>query len=408
MNKFFGVLAVALIIPCVAQAKNLEDLLAEKGLITKSEARDVSGIAGPKIYWNSGTRFEFPDAGFTSIVTTYLQERYIFTDNDEMSGKKNTSSFELRNARLVLSGTALHNEFVYRLEPDFVAGRNGTERTPVLRDVFIAWNACDYAQLQLGQYKTFISRQFVSASQTLQFEEEALASRAFNLGYQNGLSGKLTSEDKSMLLRAGIFNGESSGEGQNKPGVDTRHTGMITSRYNPLGKIDAYEETDVNNSEDLALSLGATYAGSQGRLVDADEGTSTGFDRHVVNVDAVLKYQGLSLAGEFYWSRLKTDAAEAYDPIGFYVQAGYFLIPTKFEVAARYSYLDCDQGQCPGGFLAAGVDKVDEVSATLNYYFWRHSLKAGLGWSFQNEDFADKAGEDAKTNKWIFQVTSYF
>jgi len=401
-----------LALPFVAHAKTLEDVLVEKGVITKAEAAGAAAGSAAKVYWNNGTRFEFPDSGFTSAVTTYLQERYTFTDADEGAGRKNTSSFEQNNARVIISGTALHNEFTYRLEGDFVGykGTDGT-RAPYLRDAYIVWNAMPGVSFQLGQYKTFVSRQFVTASHTIQLPDEALASRAFGLSYQNGLSAKFTTEDKVFMLRAGIFNGESSGEGQNKGGVDLRHSGMVTARLNAVGQIDPYEETDVNYTEDFALSFGATYAASWARKTfDAEIGLEDA-ERHTINVDAIMKYQGFSLAGEFYWADVDADSfASSANPLGFYVQTGYFFIPKKFEIAARYSYVDCDDGLgCVGGLgsAIAGTDKAHEVGAVLNYYFWKHNLKAALAWLRLNEEYPGDT-DDVNTNKWIFQVTSYF
>ena len=100
MRKAMLLAALLLLTPAISQAKTLEELLIEKGVITKGEAGGVSDAGASKVYWNRGTRIDFPDTGFTTSIATQIQARYAFTDNDEDSGERNTSSFSLRRARL--------------------------------------------------------------------------------------------------------------------------------------------------------------------------------------------------------------------------------------------------------------------------------------------------------------------
>ena len=51
MRKLTVLAALLLLVPTVSQAKSLEDLLVEKGVITKSEARGSSHDSGAKVYW---------------------------------------------------------------------------------------------------------------------------------------------------------------------------------------------------------------------------------------------------------------------------------------------------------------------------------------------------------------------
>jgi phosphate-selective porin OprO and OprP len=406
MRKSLIIAAALLLAPAISQAKSLEDLLVEKGVITKAEATSATNSSATKVYWNNGTRFEFPDNGFTAGFATQLQERYTFTDYSEEGGQKNTSSFETIRARLDITGTALHNEFAYRLMPEF-AGSSAS-----LRDAYIQWNACDWAELKMGQYKTFLSRQYNSPSWKLLFPDRSLASDAFAWGRNPGLSGAWFTDDKMFVVKAGIFNGTSDGEGMNRPGVDTRHLGVISARVNPIGKIDAYDETDVDYTDDFAMSAGLTYGYGESANKLVENGPQVKVDDQRLSVDTIMKVQGLSLAGEFFWADLKPKGADdSANPLGFYVQAGYFLMPKKFEVAARYSYLDCDNGKgCTGSVYTngEGIDQINEVTVALNYYFWKNNLKAALAWNFDNEQYINDNKDNNNTNRWMFQVSSYF
>jgi len=390
MRKATIVAALLLLTPAASQAKTLEDLLVEKGVITKGEAAGASDSSASKVYWNEGTRVEFPDTGFTTSIATMIQTRYAFTDRDEDSGVENTSSFDVNRARLIVSGTAMNNEFSYMLSTDFVDSTDTEGGAIGVRDAYIDWKPCvDDAGVRMGAFKTAVSRQFNTDQQSMQFVDRSAVSEYFTLGRQNGLMAYGALADGMITGSAGIFNGESDVE-------DTRHTGIVAVRVNPTGSMDTTEEGDIDFTEELATSFGATYAYS-------DKETGGVINQSgLINIDANAKYMGLGVHAEYFHQN--NDADISGDASGFYVQGGYYVTPKTMEVAARYGYTDCDSGTAGG--TCAGNDNISEASATLNYYLWRHNLKAQLGYDFVRNDSI--AGEDLTTNRYVFQLSSYF
>jgi phosphate-selective porin OprO/OprP len=410
MRKATLVAALLLLTPAVSQAKTLEDLLVEKGVITKGEAAGASDSSASKLYWNQGTRVEFPDTGFTTSIATMLQTRYSFNDRDEDAGQRNTSSFDVNRARLIISGTALNREFSYMLSTDFVSAPDSDAnfgQSPQVRDAYIDWRPCkDDTGIRMGAFKTAVSRQFNTNQQSMQFVDRSLVSEYFTIGRENGAMAYGSLADGMITGSAGIFNGESTREAPNFSGVDTRHTGVFSVRVNPTGSMNVAEEGDIDFTEELATSVGATYAHSDRELAAGGKDNA-----NLVNVDANLKYMGLGLHAEYFTN----DTDVAGDTSGFYVQGGYFFVPKKWEIAARYGMTDCDDG---AGISAnptsgtqliscAGADSVSEASASLNYYFWRHNLKAQLGYDYVNTDVTG-AGDDVRNNRYVFQLSSYF
>ncbi|MFM1847903.1 MAG: hypothetical protein RL417_1377 [Pseudomonadota bacterium] len=405
MRRISLIAALACLVPAATHAASLEDLLVEKGVISRGEAAAAQGAGGSKVYWKKGTRIEFPDTGFSVGITSFLQTRYTFTDNDDDSGKGNTSSFSVKRARLIVSGTALNEEFSYKLEGDFVGGKGADGAAAAnLKDGYLEWNAFDWAALRLGQFKTNLGRQHINSDTALQFADRSVVSDYFTLDRQNGAMATSKLMGDELVLTAGIFNGESDGEsGPNKSGVDTNHTGIVTLRWNPLGKINAYEEGDVDWTEDLAVSLGASYG-----YADSNNeigGVLDGVSQNIVAVDANLKYLGWSVHAELFNNNAESDdAGYEADPTGFYAQLGYFFEPKTMEAAARYSYLDCDNGA--GGGDCSGNDSFDEVSVGLNYYWWKHHLKAQLNYVRLAEESV--SGEELTTNRWLVQLSGFF
>ena len=370
MRKLSIVAGLLLLAPAVSQAKTLDDLLVEKGVITKAEAMSASGAAASKTWWSQGTRWDFPSEGFTSQLNTTIQPRYTFTDDDEDAGKHNTSSFDMHLVALAISGTALHEEFSYKLDAQFNSSNtdstnsegSGNNATTTLRDAWLQWNACDWAHIRMGQFKTQYDRQFNVNDNTQQFADNSLASNTFNLGRQNGLAAWGDFADGMFQASAGIYNGMSTGEGQNRPGVDTKETGIVSARWNAMGKMDVQEEGDINWTEDMAVSIGGAYAYS-----DASNDTVGDFDQNNISADVNFKWQGWSVMGEYYYQTMNPDIGDDVQPSGWYGQVGYFIDPKKVEVAARYSYVDCDNGAFTAG-MCSGAEDVNEVSVGLNYY----------------------------------------
>ncbi|NLF24808.1 MAG: hypothetical protein GX589_04025 [Deltaproteobacteria bacterium] len=397
MRKLTVLAVLALLLaPALSQAKSLEDLLVEKGVITQGEA---SAAGAPKVWWEKGTRIDFPDKGFTVGVRTDLQTRYTFTDNAE--GIPNSSSFDVKRARVNVSGTALNKEFSYLLSSDFA-------RTAQLKDFYLQWHTTECTALKMGQFKPAISRQYNSSKTTLQFPDRSIANEVFHIERQPGLSGYMDLlEDSPLRVTAQVFNGESDDEGINQPGVDTRQTGVIAARWAAMGNMDPFVEGDIGWTEEPALNLGAAYSYSDAQNEsDEFEVKST---IHRVSADVSFKQAGLSVQGEFYWGRAeaKDDEYEAHNLVGFYTQAGYFIMPKELELAARYSYVDCDDGKAVYDSYCVGNKSLDGVDVSINYYFWEHYLKAQLAWAFLRED---PVGDEDRLNinRWMLQLSAMF
>lgn len=422
-------------LPIISEAKTLEDLLVEKGVITKSEVAGTAGTKtsnGGRVYYNEGTRIEFPDAGFALRINTLIQTRYAFTDNSEDGRNRiNNSSFDVNTARLFVHGAALHNEFRYMLEADF-AGHSNTSRYgnaydgsitgadaanasgAQLNDAYIVWSPCEGWDTQMGQFRTFISRQYnVTNPGFAQFADDSVVSDHFNLGRQAGIAQHVDLADGMVKVGAGVWNGVSQfgglKEGVNRPGIDTDHSVGGYVRVNPTGKMDVYQEGDVDNTEELATSVGVAYIYNEAhngernfRLIDTES--------HNVSADVNAKIAGFSLHGEYFHKNegLQNLPGDDVKTNGGYAQVGYFILPGELEVAGRYSILDCDDGAASG--ICQGNDKINEAAGTINYYWWKHQMKAQLGYYLVNEDsIASVGGEnDFNTNRWVFQLSGYF
>lgn len=420
MRKLALIASLLLLAPGVAQAKSLEDLLVEKGVITKGEAQAHSD--GSKFYWDDGTRIEFAETGFSVKINTQLQTRYEFVDGDSDFGLGNTSSFEVNRAKLVVSGHVVNRQFSYMLEASFQGQADtlsreelsigGVSRAPELHDAYITWAPCDNGHLKLGQFKPKAARSWNTHSAKMQFPDRSFVGLNFAFRRQGGLEGQWGFADNRFKVGGQAFNGLSDGEGINASGQDTNHMGVLYARANIMGELDPYAEGDIDMTEEAAWDVGFAYLYGEQNNPSIPAFADT--QLQVVTADTNFKYQGWGLHGEFYWQDIEEDTGPAVNvsPVGASLQAGYFLSPKKLELALRYGFLDCDGGGAIAGVCSgAGVDDVNEASVSLNYFWWEHHLKAQVAFEFIDYDLASPirtSEEDLQTNRWLVQLSSWF
>ncbi|MEW6544829.1 MAG: porin [Nitrospirota bacterium] len=140
----------------------------------------------------------------------------------------------------------------------------------------------------------------------------------------------------------------------------------------------------INTSSDNAF-IGIDLANLNWRrqLATFGNGRQLGWgvvDYTTWGLDAVLKYRGFSLQGEYYFKNINRHnkglpcvqtssvggPCTGYAPgllgnaTGWYVQSGYYLIPRHLEVAARYAYWDPD--------THSASDLIKEVDLSLNWF----------------------------------------
>jgi len=174
-------------------------------------------------------------------------------------------------------------------------------------------------------------------------------------------------------------------------------------QWNILGR-PGYGEGDLAYSENPQMAVGGGLAYNPGINTSTDNAfvgidlANLNFRRQlatfgngrqlgwgVVNYttyafDGVYKYRGFSLQGEWYFKNIERTfkgapclqttgtggPCTAFAPsllgnaTGWYVQSGYYLIPRKLEVAARYSYWDPDTN--------TSGDLIKQVDASINWF----------------------------------------
>ncbi|MFN8599516.1 MAG: porin [Candidatus Binatia bacterium] len=423
--------ASTVLLPRLARARDLTEILADKEVITLDEKKEATRtITKPTIVYKEGKGFTFatPDDRFSLSVGGRLQVRYTLTDIDSafvnpQKGVEDSQSFDIPRARLWWEGNAFTPRLKYKIQID-VAGGGGD----ILRDAELEYEIIDDKWLAVvgGQMKTPFCRQEMTSSGRLEFVDRSLACSNFRFERARGIQFRGTPMNALIEYYAGVFNTT----GRNGP-VNPDDNFLYVTRFaiNPFGPIP-YSEGDFEETPSPLVAIGVNYGyekakgsvftsaatvGPSSADPDVDVITANGSAQnqvpflrmiqpyynklanpnaitanvHNLGTDLAARWMGFDLNFEYFLGFVSNDAwqsaapglpyvlpASSFDNHGYYVQAGYFIIPKKLQIAARYSELNANTSAEVKTNTGRKVSPYqDELLGAISYYFWQHNLK---------------------------------
>ena len=307
--------------------------------------------------------------------------------------------FGVHRTRLVFEGFAFSPDINYFVQfrndtADATTQLGGSRSTTQLYDAYLTFKQIPWANLRIGQYRTHFGRQEFYSSALLQFVDRGFVAEAFvpNVIDRRDQGVTLFSDQSQYPINYafGVFNGV--GINLNKLGLnppananELMYVGRVTADI--LGK-PGYPEGDLAYSLTPQVAVGASYgydgglqtnttgAGSNNQVSTAMASLGNGrllnqgiADIGTAGADFIGKYNGLSIQGEGFFRNVDTHdhSKRIGNATGYYVQTGYFLIPSKVEVVGRYSAMDPD--------TRLGHDLITSGVGGLNWYFSGHEHK---------------------------------
>ena len=330
------------------------------------------------------------------------------------------SAFELERARVTLIGHVLKDlEYLITLEGDSDRGESGD----FVYEYWVRYPFMKELGVGAGKVKMPFGKQNPNSSSGLMLVDRSLADTVFNIDRSTGaeIYGTLDFGDVAQpFYRLGVYNGFRNNE--RVPFEENDNSPALAARLAvPLGgaTVNQFQnESDIENHENMVAMIGgsAAYtddtvennaAGGDGRsytflakdlTTDRTRPFLMGGKAFLLGADASLKYAGLSVTGEGFAQFINTDAQDLdptdaavlngrnFDNYGWYVQAGYFIVPKTFELAGRVGGVVVDDSQdayeYAGGWnwylsksqdlkLSMDLTYIDHLpmqSTTTNYY----------------------------------------
>ena len=391
-----------------ASAKSLEDVLKEKGVITEEDYKEVSKSRPVEYKLGEGFTFTSADRKYRGSIGGFMQLRYSYTDldgaNNAAKAVQDSSKFEMSRVKLYFGGYSLTPDLTYKLQLNITQG-NVLSTGKTIEEAYLNYRFLDEAQLRFGQDKVPFARQFIISSTADQLVDLSHVASAFAPGYDFGLvlHGKVAGG--LVTYNTGVFSGK--GQGMTNASNDNAIAARIA--FNPLGDVK-YTEGDLDYSEKPLVSVGANYFGDTVKANDttnlnffssngwigigsslmpatAKFGTSEKLNINTLGFDTAFKWRGFSAQGEYFIGQ--ADGQSSHNTLrsqGFYAQAGYFVIPKRVELAARYAYLDPNRDVANDHWI--------ETTGGATWYINGHNLKVQADYSniHKQKAFAFNAG----------------
>jgi phosphate-selective porin OprO/OprP len=336
MKRYLVFIILYVLLAYRIQGQNSNDilnLLISNKTITQEQADSIRAEAAIKQQETDANRKSFlinaarqiQISGYTQVRSQFLQEK----------GKP--EGIDIRRARLDIKGS-ITPYWSYRLQTEFAGG-------PKLIDAYAEFKIRDYLNFTIGQFKIPFSYENLTSSNKLDMIDraqivEAMVYRGTDIiGNQNGrdlglmAGGSFLKKGESFLFdyRLGIFNGSGIKEYLDKDRGKDFAVRLIAHPVKglDLGISDFYGRDSVNH----------VY-----------------MPRKRLGFEANYEYKRFSTRGEY----ISGNDGET-DRAGYYVQAGYFIIPQKLQLLFRFDQYDKDTNK--------GSNISTLYVANVNFYF---------------------------------------
>jgi phosphate-selective porin OprO/OprP len=269
-------------------------------------------------------------------------------------------SFRIRRAKTKFEGWAYTKNLTYELQLNWPDTANPLEDANINYDLS---RGKKLFMIKAGQYKVPFGRQELTSSGSQQFVDRAAVSNEFARGRDIGVQLWGTPLGGKVDWRVGIFNGNGrtvSTNDNDKFQTNARLT------WQPFGDVK-YSEGDFETTDKFLFAIAGQYESNERAQAAAGTTPADSVDREIVGGDVVLKYKGLSVYGEFFDATTERRVASDFDSSGTIFQVGYFVIPKKFEIAARLAELDPNSDR--------DDDEREERGVAFGYFFNKHAHK---------------------------------
>lgn len=345
------------------------------------------------------------DSSFSLKFAARFQSLFIgewdFPGNENLENGE--ANFLIRRSRLKFEGFAYSPKLRYKLElglsnRDMSGASNFTHNSPrYILDAVIKWNFYENFDLWVGQTKLPGNRERVISSGNMQTVDRSLVNSEFNVDREMGIQlHHKTDLGNDFLLKEAISFSQGEGRNVTRGNIGGFHF-VGRAEIFPFGDFDAYSGADFAREETPKLAVGASYSHNSNAVKNesvlgsymVNDVDFYETDINTLFVDAIFKYQGLTLMAE-YADRdadapiaLNSDGTPTGDVVqvgnGFNMQAGY-LFKNNYEVLGRYTTIDLDK-------QLTGKGIQNQYTVGLSKYIVKHKLKVQTDVSLN--DFAN-------------------
>lgn len=401
-----------------ADTKELIRILKEKGLLTKDDVSRIEERIGKK-----------REAASLKIQGR-IQARYRSIEDYPGTTTQDANGFRLQRVRLVFKGHVVPR-LDYFIHLNFDQGTDGH-----VWDTFLQYDlGPKIGHVRLGQFKVPFGRQWLTSSTKFLFMNRA--NIGDNLGfrrdigimfernspYNQGAFARGNVKEPSWNYAVGVFNGNhrANGNGFLSGSDSSARTGKgnDNDQYLYVGRVTWTPIRRQEGLKRLSLGLNGGYQRqpTNGDKFVLDDTAKAAFDvssgepwkssdyEAAWGVDGQIILGRAIVQAEYIRRKLVTndlltfsDGQQARSVMadGWYLQGGYYVLPEKLSLNARYETYD------PNDRVTSRKD-YDRYALGFNYYINKNRYKLQGDYTWQ-----DEAVKDLNNNFWELQLQALF
>jgi phosphate-selective porin OprO/OprP len=363
------------------------------------------------IVWRDGKTRMTIGSNFYLEMSNRVQVRYthVFPDDavklpgTEAAGDSQ-GSFRIRRAKLKFEGWFYKPWLTYEVQTNW-PGLSSSNLAQYLEDANINWDVTKGKKqfmIKFGQYKVPFGLQELTSSGSQQLVDRSLVSNAYFRGRDTGATVWGVLGNNKFEYRAGLFNGNGLTRSVND-NAKFQYNARVSFQPNGATPLGTYSGAHQSESDFETKALGkpifvVSAAFEQNDLSFAAADLKTNIKSTLYEVDAIFKYRGFSATGAYIWGKREPQEVNPeFDSSGWYAQAGFFLKPEKWEIAARYAQQDPSE--------LVGPDKITEIRGGINFFYARHALKVQADYG---QIKTETSSGDRKNNELRIQTQFIF
>lgn len=382
--------------------------------VGRGNERVPNGASQADIY-DRGFFLRSKNGKFSLNINGLMQIRYSFFKPNSV-GRYNYSNrtqndFEIYLGRLAFSGNVFEPNLKYFMQ---IQGfTTGSSNDMTLLDWFMAKTFSPYFTLQAGRSWTAYTWEFYANPAWLTFPDLSTAEYGFVLPRAIGLAAY--GQWEKLSYEAEIANGI--------PALDSGGTDNVDSNFAYIGHLQydilapaffGFSETHPDDSyaAEPGLSIWGSGMYNPVNSNSTFENELAGDSTYGGNTSIGFRWGYFTAQGTGYYRRTqpgneaRSQGVTQYNSWGYGEQAGYYVVPGRWEIAQRVSGIWWGQGEIPQSgtpsdpssetYWFSGPDefsynRITEYSADVNYYLYGHNAKVELEYSYL-------AGKDFNSN----------
>lgn len=341
------------------RADEMEALVMD--VLADADSRASLLQAGVASGYDKGFFIASADGSFRLRINGRFHARFTYNHQDNSAEDDDRWGFENRRFRMSFQGHVIDPSWRYKIGGAFDRDSGVFETS----DVYLAKDLGDGWELTAGQFKLPFQREWMVSPFRQLVADRSLVYGAFRVRRSDGV--QISHECEKFSMKLAVSDGANNDDTQ---AVDEDTEVALTGRVEWLvdGKWKQFKDFTGWTDDGFGLLLGAA-----GHWERDEYGSAAGPEEETISwtVDASAEFAGASLFAAVTGRSLDTTGQTQWGGV---LQGGFFLVPDKWDLFARFEYGDDDSAAENLSLLTVGV----------NRYFAQHNLKwtADLGYAF--------------------------